>query len=97
MQINLITKKGNKPLVIETEKDDPDEMVEPKLIGDEDAIALLRREVDRGLYGYYGHIFHLEATTNLDLQKVVYDLSEFEVISVKPEIKARKLPNGAIS
>lgn len=96
MQIDLIT-KNNLPLIIETEGNDPDEAVQPILIGDEDAIAQLSREVDRGLYGYYGHLFSLDSTTNLDLQKIVYDLEEFEVVSVKPEITANKLPEGVMS
>ena len=86
-----------KHLIIETEHNDPDRAIAVEFIGDENAIASFIREASDGKYGYYGHIFHLESTTNLDLQKVVYELPGFEVLSIEPEIEARSLRDGAMS
>jgi hypothetical protein len=97
MQINLVQKRTELPLIIETEHNDPDEAIALEYIGEEKAIADFVREANEGKYGYYGHIFSLDSATNLDLQKVVYDLEGFEVLSVKPEIAARSLPEGAMS
>ena len=97
MIINLADSKGDRVLVLETEHNDPDQSIEVDFIGDRDLIQRFYLEVDSGKYGHYGHIFHLNSTTNLDLQKVVYDLKGFKVLSVKPQIKAKKLPEGAIS
>lgn len=97
MQINLVQKITEQPLIIETEHNDPDEAIAVEYIGDENAIADFIREVSDGTYGYYGHLFNLDSTTNLDLQKVVHDLEGFEVLSISPEIKARSLPDGAVS
>ena len=96
MQINLIHKLTSQPLIIETEHNDPDEAIALEYIGDENAIAFLIRATE-GKYGYYGHIFSLNSTTNLDLQKVVYDLKEFDVLSVKPQIKANRVPRFAVT
>ena len=87
----------NLPLIIDTQHNDPDESIDIEYTGDEFAIATFIREASEGKYGYYGHIFSLDSTTNLDLQKVVYDLESFNVVSLKPEIKANKMPEGSIS
>jgi hypothetical protein len=97
MQINLSQKTTQLPLIIETEHNDPDETIAIEYIGSENAIADFVREASEGKYGYYGHIFSLDSTTNLDLQKVVHDLEGFEVLSIKPEIEARSLPDGTVS
>ena len=96
MQINLIHKPTQQPLIVETDHDDPDEAIALEYIGEENAIADFIRACE-GKYGYYGHIFHLDSTTNLDLQKVVYDLKNWEVLSVEPAIAPHKLPEGAMS
>lgn len=97
MKINLIELSTQSPLILETEHDDPDKRIEIEYIGDENTIDSFIREASEGQYGYYGHIFHLDSTTNLDLQKVVYGLKKFDVLSVEPEIEARSLPDGAVS
>lgn len=96
MQINLIEAATELPVILETEHDDPDKAIALEYIGEQNAIADFIRATE-GKYGYYGHIFNLDSTTNLDLQKVVYELEGFEVLSVEPKIKARSLPDGAIS
>lgn len=97
MQINLIEKATQQPLIIETQHNDPDKRVELNYIGEKNTIFSFVREVKQGKHGHYGHIFQLDSTTNLDLQSVVYDLEGFEVLSLTPPIKANPLPDGAVS
>ena len=95
MQINLRFKQDNSSLILVTDRNDPDTSVDIEMIGNENARMAFSREVDRGLYGHYGHIFDPDNTTNLDLQSAIKGLKFFKVTAIAPQIKANRLPKSA--
>lgn len=101
MHVKLLFAKDFE-ISIKTPHNDPDRAVRPEYEGHAAAIGFLKALL-RKCYGFYGHSFDPDETTNLDLGQAVRqpsDLGEgiklWELISIEPEIKPNKLPDGAI-
>jgi len=97
MKITLKNEVTDSLIIITTPGYDPDTPVTPKFSSEEPLeITLLKSELEDS-YGYYGHIFHVERTTNLDLYAALFGLKDYKIISVDKLPKPRPLPPGVCS
>ena len=97
MKITLKNEVTDSLIIITTPGYDPDTSVVPKLTSvDPREVAILKSELEY-THGYYGHIFDIERTTNLDLYAVLYQLKGYKIVSIDKIPKARPLPPGVCS
>ena len=77
-------------IIIQTDTNNPDNIIDINWQGNDYAIERLQRSLSN-FHGAYGHILHIQETTNVDLYAAVTKLSatEYTIISVDPVPKIR--------
>lgn len=91
--MKLTLTNGLSDIVITTNSNNPDEVVEPKYEPENELLILYLGNST----GYYGHLIDPRFVTNLDLYSAVTKLNIYELKEASGVPEASKLPRGVVS